>query len=77
MMVSIGSDNMILFSISLVLDDGDCFVGDLEPFEYHEAYTENAKLKRDWEQILSFCPRRIFYAHMPETGICGGVELKC
>ena len=53
-------------SISLVLDDGDCFVGDLEPFEYLEAYTENAQLKSDWEHILSFCPRRVFYAHMPE-----------
>ena len=53
-------------SISLVLDDGDCFVGDLEPFEYLEAYKENAPLKRDWEHILSFCPKRIFYAHIPE-----------
>ena len=53
-------------SISLVLDDGDCFVGDLEPLEYLEAYTENAALKRDWERLLSSRPRRIFYAHMPE-----------
>ena len=53
-------------SISLALDDGDCFVGDLEPFEYLEAYQENASLKRDWEHILSLCPKRIFYAHIPE-----------
>ena len=53
-------------SISLILDDGDSFVGDLEPIEYLEAYMENVKLKRDWEHILSFCPKRIFYAHMPE-----------
>ena len=53
-------------SISLILDDGDSFVGDLEPIEYLEAYMENVKLKRDWEQILSFCPKRVFYAHMPE-----------
>ena len=53
-------------SISLVLDDGDCFVGDLEPFEYLEAYKENAALKSDWEHILSFSPRRVFYAHRPE-----------
>lgn len=50
-------------SISLVLDDGDCFVGDLEPFEYLEAYTENTPLKSDWERILSFHPKRVFYAH--------------
>ncbi len=53
-------------SISLVLDDGDCFVGDLEPLEYLEAYEENAHLKSDWERILSFAPKRVFYAHMPE-----------
>ena len=52
-------------SISLVLDNGDCFVGDLEPFEYLEAYGENAPLKNDWDRILSFHPRRIFYAHAP------------
>ena len=53
-------------SISLVLDDGDCFVGDLEPYEYLEAYTENVSLRSDWEHILSFHPRRVFYAHIPE-----------
>ena len=53
-------------SISLVLDDGDCFVGDLEPLEYLAAYKENTPLKNDWERILSFEPRRVFYAHIPE-----------
>ena len=53
-------------SVSLVLDDGDCFVGDLEPYEYLDAYQENAPLRSDWEQILSFCPGRVFYAHRPE-----------
>lgn len=53
-------------SISLVLDNGDCFVGDLEPFEYLEVYKENAPLKSDWKHVLSFSPKRVFYAHMPE-----------
>lgn len=53
-------------SISLILDDGDCFVGDLEPFEYAESYTENAQLKNDWKRILSYRPERIFFAHRPE-----------
>lgn len=53
-------------SISLVLDDGNCFVGDLEPIEYLKAYEENTSLKRDWDHILYFYPKRIFYAHMPE-----------
>ncbi len=53
-------------SISLLLDNGDCFVGDLEPFEYLEAYGENPPLKKDWERILSFRPGRICYGHAPE-----------
>ncbi len=53
-------------SVSLILDSGDCLAGDLEPFEYLEAYTDNAQLKTDRDRILSFCPRRIFYAHRPE-----------
>jgi glyoxylase-like metal-dependent hydrolase (beta-lactamase superfamily II) len=53
-------------SISLLLDNGDSFVGDLEPFEYLGAYEENLKLEWDWEHILSFRPKRIFYAHVPE-----------
>lgn len=53
-------------SVSLVLDDGDCFVGDLEPYEYLGAYEENLPLAKDWERVLAFHPKRIFYAHAPE-----------
>ena len=53
-------------SVSLILDDGDCLTGDLEPYEYIEAYGENPKLKDDWERILSFRPKRIFFSHRPE-----------
>lgn len=53
-------------SISLILDSGDAFVGDLEPLDYLPAYEENAALKRDWEQVLAHHPRRIFYAHANE-----------
>ena len=53
-------------SISLLLDEGDCLIGDLEPYEYIEAYGENLKLKKDWERILSFHPKRILSAHRPE-----------
>ncbi len=56
-------------SVSLVLDDGDCIVGDLEPFEYLEAYENNAQLKTDWERIFSFQPKRIFFAHAPERSL--------
>ena len=42
-------------SVSLVLDDGDCFVGDLQPREYGE--------NEDWERIHNFQPQRVFYSH--------------
>ena len=53
-------------SVSLVLDDGSCFVGDLEPLEYLDAYEEQAALKKDWEHIEAFHPKTIYYAHRPE-----------
>ena len=53
-------------SVSLILDSGDCLVGDLEPFEYIEAYGENARLKGDWELLASFHPETLFFAHRPE-----------
>ena len=53
-------------SISLILNDGSCFAGDLEPSEYLEAYENNTALKNDWDLILSFQPKTVFFAHRPE-----------
>ena len=53
-------------SITLVLDSGECFVGDLEPYEFLEAYPQNDPLRNDWESILRYHPRRIMYAHVNE-----------
>lgn len=53
-------------SISLILDNGECIVGDLEPIEYLEAYAENAALQSDWELILRHKPRIVHYAHANE-----------
>ena len=53
-------------SVSLILDDGTCIVGDFEQMEYLGAYEENEKLKKDWERILSRKPKRIYYAHANE-----------
>ncbi|MBR4205269.1 MAG: cysteine-rich VLP protein [Clostridia bacterium] len=47
----------------LLLDDGDCFVGDLERRAVLEGYAENLPLRRDWETVLASRPKRIFYAH--------------
>jgi glyoxylase-like metal-dependent hydrolase (beta-lactamase superfamily II) len=51
-------------SIAVVLDNGDCYVGDLEPLEYLAAYESNPDLQRDWDLIKSYEPKHIFYAHM-------------
>ena len=56
-------------SISVILDCGDCFVGDLEPFEYLGGYENNLQLQKDWSLILSRNPKRILYAHANETAI--------
>ena len=34
-------------SISVILDCGDCFVGDLEPYEYLDGYEDNPQLQKD------------------------------
>ncbi len=64
-------------SVSLVLDDGDCLVGDLEPMEYLSAYGDNPALKADWDAILSFCPKRILYSHANEKALIEFDKLKC
>lgn len=50
-------------SVAILLDQGDCIVGDLEPAGYLGAYDDNRLLKNDWERIMSHRPKRIFYAH--------------
>jgi glyoxylase-like metal-dependent hydrolase (beta-lactamase superfamily II) len=56
-------------SVSIILDDGNCIVGDLEPVEYLAAYDHNPRLKSDWEQIMSYHPKRILSAHANEKEI--------
>ena len=53
-------------SISLILDNGTCFVGNLEPIGFLDAYGENIKLKEDWELVMSYNPKIIYYAHANE-----------
>jgi glyoxylase-like metal-dependent hydrolase (beta-lactamase superfamily II) len=50
-------------SISIILDDGDCFVGDLEPIEYLDAYDNNPALQKDWDELMKYDPKHIYYAH--------------
>ncbi len=54
-------------SISLILDSGECFTGDLEPVSYLGAYDENPPLEKDWESIMEHDPKIIHYAHSIDT----------
>ena len=56
-------------SISLILDDGSCFVGDLDPAEYLDAYENSTALKSDWDLIMSFNPQMVYFAHRPAKSI--------
>lgn len=58
-------------SISLVLDGGACFVGDLEPMDHLGAYGENRELKRDWELVMGCNPKVVFYGHARERVVDG------
>ena len=53
-------------SISLILDNGICIVGDLEPREYLDGYEENIALKDDWNLVMSYQPKIIYYSHANE-----------
>lgn len=61
-------------SVSLILDNGLCFVGDLEPIEYLNAYEENAILKKDWELVMGHNPKLIYYAHANEKNVMNSME---
>lgn len=50
-------------SVSLIMDNGECFVGDLEPIEYIDGYEHNGNLQNDWDLIMSHFPKVINYAH--------------
>lgn len=70
---SIGIDGEIVLTkshsedgIAVVLDDGSCFVGDLEPPEYIGAYENNAVLQADWERIFSRSPKIVYFGHTNE-----------
>lgn len=56
-------------SISLILDSGECFIGDTEPSEYIEGYESNPKLEKDWNCIMKFHPKKICFSHINERNI--------
>ncbi len=54
---------------ALILDDGNAFVGDLEPIEFLDGYNDNKALFEDWETILSHGARIIHYGHANDQQI--------
>lgn len=52
--------------IALILDDRQCFVGDLEPPSFIEGYENNCVLKQDWDNIMKYKPAIIYYGHSNE-----------
>ena len=48
---------------ALLLDDGNAFVGDLEPREYLGGYEKNDALCEDWECLLRLGAKTIHYGH--------------
>ena len=61
-------------SVALILDDGHCFVGDLEPPEYIGGYADNSPLAEDWQRMMRMHPKIIHRAHAPEAVYSGPVR---
>ena len=53
-------------SVSVVLDEGICIVGDLEPLAFLMAYDDNKELAKDWDKVMSYKPKVVYYAHANE-----------
>jgi len=49
-------------SISLALDDGSLFVGDLNPL-YELELHKGTQIEESWNKLLSFHPKIIYYGH--------------
>lgn len=62
-------------SVSLVLDDGSVFVGDL--YEVKSAITFNDEIiNNSWNKILSCDIKKIYYGHSNEQLVSGLKEIK-
>lgn len=51
-------------SVSLILDCGAAFVGDLPPFDVVSGYDD--AVMESWDQILSLSPNIVYYGHANE-----------
>ena len=51
---------------ALILDDGNAFVGDLEPRGFLDGYAENEALREDWDNLLRHGAKTLHYGHANE-----------
>ena len=61
-------------SISLALDDGSLFVGDLNPL-YELELHEGTTIAESWSKLLARKPRTVYYGHA-KTAILGDANMK-
>ena len=81
-LVSCGVDGGVLStpghspdSVSVVLDSGDVFVGDLCPSE-RVALFPNPAYRRSWETLLEHDTRRVHFAHWPDEDFQGATPAR-
>lgn len=55
-------------SISLCLDDGSVFVGDLNPL-YESELHKGTQIEESWNKIFSLNPRTVYYGHAKKADI--------
>lgn len=59
-------------SISLWLDDGTLFVGDLNPL-YELELHQGTEIGKSWEKLLKLGPKIVYYGHAPKA-VLGGLK---
>ena len=55
-------------SISLMLDTGELFVGDLNPL-YELELHKGTKIETTWNELLAKKPRKVYYGHAPAADL--------
>ena len=58
-------------SISLLLDSGELFVGDLNPL-YELPLHEGTLIGKSWEKLLSKDPKTVYYGHAKAAAVSAG-----
>ncbi|MBQ6104317.1 MAG: MBL fold metallo-hydrolase [Lachnospiraceae bacterium] len=60
-------------SISLVLDSGEIFVGDLNPL-YELELHKGTQIEKSWKALLSENPKTVYYGHARKCELQAGAE---